>query len=413
MFVIARPSMRLSGTIVGSVRDAAWLTLERIRVYRLIVLLAGLLSAGVWLACSHGGMDPAGKAIGTDFLAFWSASTLALSGDPASAYDLTRLYAVERAAMVSDPGLSSFLYPPPFLLLCLPLALAPYFVSLALWLAATGGAWLAMARKWAQAGGVSTIAILAFPAVLSNLGHGQNGFLTGALFGSGLMLIDRRPWLAGMVLGLLVVKPQIGFALPFLVLAGRHWRTFFGAATSALLLSFLSLLVLGAGAWTGFLGGSGTGRAIMEAGLVEPGKMVSVFAAVRVLHGGVVWAYAVQLAVALAAAVLLTMVCRRGAPVRAQAALCVTASLLMTPFLFDYDLPVLIVPLAWLYGESRRRGFLPWEKAILAVAYLLPLYARTTALGLGVPTAPIVIILLMGAVARATLHARDEAPSTR
>jgi alpha-1,2-mannosyltransferase len=413
MTIIARHPDRFYDRFAGAVRDAHWLTFERARAYRLILLLVLVVSAAFWLLSSPQGIDPAGKPIGTDFLAFWSASRLALAGDPAAAYDLARLYAMERASVAQDPGLSSFLYPPPFLLLCLPFGLAPYFLSLAIWLAATGGAWLAMARKWAGKGAGALIALLAFPAIMTNIGHGQNGFLTAALMGSGLLLIDRRPWLSGAVLGLLVVKPQIALALPLLVLAGNRWRVMSGAIASLLAVSLLSLLVLGPGTWTGFIGGSGTGRAIMEAGLVEPGKMVSIFAAVQVLHGGVALGYALQCVAALAASALLIVACRKGAPAAAQGALCVTATLLMTPFLFDYDLPVLIAPLAWLYGEAMRRGFLPWEKAILAAAYLLPLYARTLALGLGIPTAPVVLILLMTAIVRAALMCGDAADKSR
>jgi hypothetical protein len=50
----------------------------------------------------------------------------------------------------------------------------------------------------------------AFPAVFVNIGHGQNGFLTAALLGSALLSLDRRPWLAGALIGLLAYKPQFG-----------------------------------------------------------------------------------------------------------------------------------------------------------------------------------------------------------
>jgi alpha-1,2-mannosyltransferase len=49
----------------------------------------------------------------------------------------------------------------------------------------------------------SVIAALAFPAVFVNLTHGHNGFLTASLFTGALLCLDARPWLAGMLFGLL------------------------------------------------------------------------------------------------------------------------------------------------------------------------------------------------------------------
>ena len=49
----------------------------------------------------------------------------------------------------------------------------------------------------------------AYPAVFVNLGHGHNGFLTAALMGGGLVLLDRRPWLAGILFGLLGLQAAV------------------------------------------------------------------------------------------------------------------------------------------------------------------------------------------------------------
>jgi hypothetical protein len=45
------------------------------------------------------------------------------------------------------------------------------------------------------------------PAAFIIIGHGQNGFLTAALLGGALHLLDRRPWLAGLLIGGLAYKP--------------------------------------------------------------------------------------------------------------------------------------------------------------------------------------------------------------
>ncbi len=384
---------------IATLRDAAWLDAPRARSYRIALLGVTLVVFAAWLAMSRQGIDRFGKPLGTDFLAFWSASRLALAGTPAAAYDLARLYAVERGSMPVDPGVSSFLYPPPFLLVCLPLGLMPYFWALPVWLATTGAAYALVVRRWLGTHRGAAMTMLAFPAVVTDIGHGQNGFLTAALLGGGLWLLDRRPWLAGALLGCLIVKPQLAFAIPVLVLASGRWRTAAAGIGAAGVLALVSLVAFGPGVWHGFVAGSAVGRAILEQGLVEPGKMVSVYAAVQVLHGGIALGYALQALVALAAAALLARTCRRDCVPGGQAALCATATVLMSPFLLDYDLTATAIPLAWLFGEGLRRGFRPWEKLILAAGYLLPLYARDLAMGFGLPVAPLVLAALTWATA--------------
>ena len=63
---------------------------------------------------------------------------------------------------------------------------------------------------------------LALPPVLVNAITGQAGFLTAALFVGGMALLPKRPFAGGLLLGLLVVKPQLGLVLPFALLAGRR-----------------------------------------------------------------------------------------------------------------------------------------------------------------------------------------------
>jgi hypothetical protein len=261
-----------------------------------------------------------------------------------------------------------------------------------------------VARRWLGDLPGKSLTVIAFPAVLVNAGHGQNGFLTAALLGGGLLLIERRPWLAGALLGALAIKPQVALAVPVLVLAGRRWRVMGGGIASAVALCVASWLAFGAGAWTGFFSDQAIGRAILEHGLVEPGKMVSVFAALRVLGAGPVPAYAVQAAASCLAVALLVLVCVRcRGNIGGQAAACAVAAPLISPFFLDYDLTLLAFPLAWMFAEGLRCGFRPYEKPVLALAYVLPLIARPLALDLGIPIAPLLLFALLALIVRAAL----------
>jgi hypothetical protein len=203
---------------------ADWLTAQRARAWGWLLLAVTALIAAGWIAASRGGLDPTGKPLGTDFTSFWTASRLALAGSPQAAYDVAAHRAQQAALFGHDTGYAAFFYPPMFLLLCLPLAGLPYLAALAAWLVATGALYWRMARAWlSQAFGA--MPIFAFPAVLSNVGHGQNGFLSAALFGAGALWLERRPILAGICLGALVYKPHLGVMIPVALLIFGRWKT--------------------------------------------------------------------------------------------------------------------------------------------------------------------------------------------
>jgi hypothetical protein len=238
------------------------------------------------------------------------------------------------------------------------------------------------------------LAALAFPATFSNLGHGQNAFLTTALFGAGGLMLASRPFVAGLCFGALVFKPHLGLLIPVALLAGRQWKAITGAVVSAAALIGLSFATFGASAWTGFVAVSPLARAALEQDLVGPAKMQSVFAAVRLWHGPLVLAYAAQALVALAAAAAVAVVFHRRRNDRGAAAALMAGTLLASPFLLDYDLMLLAPPLAWLFAQAARGGFRPWEKTALLAAFLLPLVSRMLASDLMLPIAPPVLAVV-------------------
>ncbi|MDB5974827.1 MAG: hypothetical protein JWR07_1587 [Nevskia sp.] len=93
--------------------------------------------------------------------------------------------------------------------------------------------------------------LLAFPGVFINFVRGQNGFLAAALMG-GALLLPRRPVWAGILIGLLTIKPHLGVLWPVALICGRHWRALFSAALSSMLFLGLSVLMLGTNTLSGF-----------------------------------------------------------------------------------------------------------------------------------------------------------------
>ena len=392
-----------SSRLVTALSEAPWLTRERARAYAGIFLVMSLAGLAVWVALSSGGLDRLGKPLGADFIIFWTGSSMALSGHGAQVYDVAVHHAAQSRLFHRDVGYFPFLYPPIYLLVCLPLALMPYFVALAAWLAVTGLAYWRVARAWLGER-FGLLPIVAFPAVLVNVGHGQNGFLTTALFGGATLLLNRRPIVAGILFGCMAYKPQLGLVIPLALMAAGRWKTIAAAAATVLVLAGLSVAVFGPDTWRAFLAISPLARAVLDQGLVAYPKLQSAFAAVRLLHGGLGLAYGIQIAVTLAACAGLVLLQRRSFRGGAEGPAMVTAALLASPYLLDYDLVLLAIPLAWMTREGVRTGFRPWEKVTLLAAFVLPIASRSIASSLGLPLAPLVIGALFVLVLRRGLE---------
>lgn len=393
-------------TIVSALRDAQWLSADRGMAWARVLALASVFAGLLFVVLTHGGSapDPWRRPLATDFVSFWTAAKLALGDAPQTAWNPAAHAAVQHASFGSDAGFEpayyAFFYPPPFLLICLPLAVLPYGAAAMVWLGVTGAACFAVIRALLPKRWPAALVFLAFPAVLMNSAHGQNGALATALLGSAALQLDKRPWLAGACLGTMCFKPQLALLVIPALIAARRWHALAWAGGVAGGLSLAPLLVFGEAAWRGFLGIAPFARAALEDGEVGFAKMVSTFAAARVLGAGLIGAWGAQTLVSLAALVAALTVAHRIPGAAPEGATLAAAGCLVTPFLLDYDLMLLGVPLAWVAAEAERSGYLPWERVTLAIAFLLPLVARSLATLAGVPVAPLVLIALLGLVVR-------------
>lgn len=348
-----------------------------------------------WSALSGGGIDPLGRALGTDFTSFWAASKLALEGRATDVYRSLAHFQAQKAAFNgADIPYSAFFYPPPFLVICLPLALLPYLPSLAVWLGLTAYAWGRVISVYLGQPGHVAILVFAFPAVFINIAHGQNGFLTAALFAGGLLIMPARPLLAGVLLGSLVFKPHLALVLPIALALMERWRTFLAALLTAIAWLVLSLVLFGAQTWSAFFDGANLIRAALQDDLIGHEKMQSAFAAVRLVGGSTEVAYAVHISLALGVCCAMAAVLWRNPGNGSEAPLVAAAAPLMSPFMFDYDLTLLAAPLAWLAQQGNRTGFRPWEKAAITAGFLFPLLSRPLATGGQVQLAPLVLLLI-------------------
>jgi hypothetical protein len=355
-------------------RDAPWLNRRRIAVYPKLFLALFGLSFAIWVAMGRGLIDPRGKPIGPDFINFYAASAEALAGHASSAYDIAAHGDAERAAVGGRPvAVHLFDYPPTYILLILPLAMLPYVWSLLAWIALTAVGYLAVIRRIAPLPEATWLA-LAFPGAWMNALTGQNAFLSLILLGGALLTLERRPLLAGVLCGILTYKPHLAILVLFVLVADRRWRAAFAAIATVCLFAASAWMVFGIESWRGFFHlASVANRMILGEGANPFAVQQTLFAELRWAGIPASTAYTAQFALALLVAGVVIWIWRAAASFRVKAAALATGVLMVTPYLGYYDLALLALPVAWLGCEGLETGFMPYEKTVLAAAWIVPL----------------------------------------
>ncbi len=365
--------------MLATMRSGDWLSAERVRRVAIVCLIVSLASLAFLFATAHGTLDWKGRPIGTDFSEVYTAGQMAWDGRAARVWDWPTHFAVQRALHHSaSVDVYGWHYPPPFLFVAMAIASLPYLAGLVAWQAATLGPFMLMMRRILGRRD-SWLFVAAAPATLICVTHGHNGFLTALLLGGGLMLIDRKPVVAGLLFGCLVYKPQFAVVTPFLLLVTLNWRAIAGAAVSSLALIALTLAMWGRPVWDAFFASLPlTRQVVIEQGNTGWHKIMSAFSMVRSWGGSIPLAYAIQGAVTVAAVGVTLCLARSARPALRNAALS-AAVLLSTPYVLDYDFVILGLGIAWLWKDGEENGFGPWERSLLAFAWIAPLFARSLA----------------------------------
>lgn len=197
-----------------------------------------------------------GNVVGEDFAQIWLGGRLALEGRIHDVFVPELFRAAARAEFAAPHVPAIFSYPPTTLLPAAALALAPYPVALGLWSLLQVGLFttaLLLATRGFLPTRLAVLLAVTSPALALTLPWGQFGSIIAALMTMGVLLLDRRPVLAGVLLGLMAVKPQFGIFVPVALLAGQHWRAFGAASLTVVGMGLLTLPAFGFGAWADFL----------------------------------------------------------------------------------------------------------------------------------------------------------------
>jgi len=284
--------------------------------------------------------DSTGLVVGRDFLNFWMYGRAAMLPDPQRFYD-PLVYARELTALLwPDYPEQNFSYPPTIMLIAAPFGRLPYMPALLAWTALGIAAFIAVARQH-LADRRALIALVLSPAALFCLMSGQLALVAAAMLVTIFAWLDRRPILAGVLIGLLTLKPQLGLLFPVMLVAGGHGRAFVTAALTALALAALTAALFGQQLWIDFVK---VGLPVQNFVLVDPKLTLepfcpTIYMNLRGLGASFALAMTIQLAVAALAAAAVAWVFRfrRDASPDLKMALFLACSLCVTPYLLAYD----------------------------------------------------------------------------
>ena len=331
-----------------------------------------------------------------DFSNLWAGGRLIDAGDYATLYDRHTFTAWQTSAF-GDFGARTFSYPPTLFPLAQLATVLPYRPALIAWLTATAALFgLAAKPLWPKGAGPVWLAALT-PAALLNISMGHMGFLFGAIWLAIFHQLDRRPVLAGSLIGLFVMKPQLAILLPLVLLLRGEWRAIAAAAASAMAMIASSALVYGLAPWKLFLFGAvGT-----QASFIDPAgagfARLSTSAATAVLGLGGGWPMAMLVQVLLAIIGVAALVRCRSVPTPQLGMLAATATFLVLPYALAYDLTV--VSLGALSLMVDRSASSP-DRRLASIGFVAPQVGIVFAY-LGAPVMSLMLLALLVAQYRA------------
>jgi hypothetical protein len=380
-------------------RSTHWLTRKRLTVYPRMMVVILVVTSVAWVLLSKNMVDPKGKPLGYDFITYWAASHVGLTGHPVDAYNISLLFKAEKLAVPASDSVFVWYYPPPFYLVILPAALLPYLAAYWVFVLSTLAFYVAVFRRIVH-NSTAMWCLAAFSGVWINLSQGQNAFLTAALAGAALLCLEERPALAGVFIGLLAVKPHLALLFPVALIAIRAWRAFIAAAVTTVAFTAIGTAVFGVATLNASLASLRSARLFLQSGLLSWPKMPTIFAFLRLLGAPVMVAYVVHGIVAVAAVLAVWRMWRRSGDWQLRGAALMTATFLISPYVFDYDLAWLAFPIAWMALAGYRNGWLRGEREVLTLSWLLPLLISPIATRTSVQIGPFVLMTLLWMIMR-------------
>lgn len=349
--------------------------------------LVMLMALAFWGAT---GLLRVSHAMNHDFLAFYVGGLLARQGHQQDLYDTTLQMRAQRQIAPDSEALVPYIRPPVFAFVFAPLTLLPLKTAFAVWVAIQAAALVAAGWWVARRFGSDGLVYLAFfqPVAIAIFNGQDSAVLLLVVILAYELLSRGKPFAAGAVLGILLIKFHLLLLLPLALLSARRFRVLAGftAAGAAYALSWVALA--GAGGIRGYA------RILMRKDLenLEPGR----FAMPNLVGMATNLNVSYPLVALLAGGVMIYAVWAvRRAPLWQWLGVTLTASMFVSPHAYPYDVvPLLPFALFAVFGPLRRSTKFAAATMVLPLPYL--------AAFLGPPVAivmPLVILTVVIALA--------------
>ncbi|MFC2969044.1 glycosyltransferase family 87 protein [Acidimangrovimonas pyrenivorans] len=282
-----------------------------------------------------------------DFGVFHLVGKMFWLGTLDKAYSVAHLSQVE-AKLAGVPGIFiPWSYPPQFNFVTALLSLLPLIPAYVVFTLSTYLGYLAVLRTVAGKN-LALVFLFIFPSILIEITCGQNGFLTGALVGLFVLGMQRGRAIAGIPLGLMAIKPHLALGLALFVLLKRRWDVLGAAVATTLVSLAAATLVFGTGIWPAFLEGARAVSENMALGYYPMLRMTSVYASLLSFGLPTSLALPAQIAAALLACGLILRSHLAGHPFHVTLGIATVATLAISPYNYDYDLPIAGIGIALL-----------------------------------------------------------------
>lgn len=340
---------------------------QTLRLLGTVGLLGWALAWAAWCVWLPPDMADGTQALGGDLISFYTAGTLILDGHGPRLYDLALQYDTQHA-LIGNPqaqSLCSYVNPPLLGAVLAPLALVPLKAAYVLYTLLAFAAWWLTVRQMAAAELIRRADLAAwlglgflFPPLCISITGGQNTAFSLLLL-TWFYCSYRRgeALLAGVALGLLSYKPQIGALVGLLVLVQGAWRTV-GVAGVVVALHYLLGAAIGGWNWPlAWLQTLSTYAGLERQ--INALKAISLPGVVEACgySGWAPWvAGSVLLPLVVAAAILWLRTRPNAATFGVIFAGTVALGLCVSPHAVWYDAGVLLLPAALLLENSRTRG---------------------------------------------------------
>ena len=365
-----------TGILQATDADARLATLSGKRLWQLVGFGAAMtliftfsMVATAFLTTSATGVDPGTRALDMDFRVFWAAARLALAGEPLAAFDMARLSGEH--GFFDDRWLP-WVYPPGYLILIAPLGAFSFATS---FLIATLLSVILVAlavRPFTAGSPVVWLAMALSPAYIAALVIGQNSVIWLACLLAALAALRGDRWLlAGVFIGCLTLKPQLGVMIAVALVAGGLWRTILVAAGTAILLAALPTLLVGVEYWPLFLDRMSEQGARVLGGIGSTNLMVGTFS--LMVRAGLApeTALIAQSGIAVLCAVAVFFVWRSDrADDDDKAATLVTAIFLSAPYLWFYEAALMAAAALFLFRAGLLGRNAPHQVAVILLLWV-------------------------------------------